>query len=73
MGQCLSDGAGSATHDTRGNLMRERKEGIGTDVFDLYEKVGYSESRSSRAAQVVFISCWISASVRAELFTILKC
>ncbi|GMH47610.1 hypothetical protein TrLO_g8204 [Triparma laevis f. longispina] len=38
MGNCLSDGASNATHDARGNLMRERKEGQ-SDVFDVFETV----------------------------------
>ncbi|GMI12030.1 hypothetical protein TrRE_jg8954 [Triparma retinervis] len=38
MGQCLSNEE-TATHDLRGNMMRERTSKGGADVLDVYEKV----------------------------------
>jgi len=46
MGQCMS-GTTDATHDMRGNMMRERKSGQGADVLDVYEKVRWKINRSN--------------------------
>ena len=48
MGQCLGTEGDQATHDLRGNMMRERTSKGGQDVLDVYEKVKYPPAAKER-------------------------